>query len=689
MAVIRAGRGSIPTLATADRHADSYGYAARVALLVSCGYYAGAKLGLALTFSPHPISVLWPPNAILFAALLLLPTRAWWIAIVAALPAHVLAELHDGIPGRMVLCWYVSNVSEAMIGAGAARVLLGREHPFASPRNVMMFLLAALNATLFSSFLDSAFVKLNAWGQAAYWELWITRVFSNSAANVVIVPAIVAFAGIDIAAVRRASARRFVEAAALVTGLAIVTMLVFNTNHPLGAAPAEVCLPLPFLLWAAFRFGAKGASALFAFVILAAIWGAGHGVGALGLDTAAENAHSVQLFALCLGPTLLCLGAAVEERMRNEEAIGVNDTRFQLVLEATDDTVYERDIASGALWWGRKGLARYGHSADGVATFAALVQHMHPDDRGRVLAAQQMALAEGRTRWESEYRLRRTDGLHAHVHEQGFIVRDSTGNARKMIAAIADVTERRDTEDLAHRLAQASRLTAMGEMAASIAHEINQPMSAILSNVDAAEMLLDAGAGEGDELRAILADIRSDDMRASEIIRHIRSLANKQEIESTAFDPNELVRTALRLAQASARGRHIAMHAICGAVPAVHGDKIHVQQVVLNLIFNAMDAMREAATDDRVLVVQTATTGPSVVKISVRDRGHGIRPEEFDRIFDSFYTTKADGLGLGLSIARSLIFAHGGRIWAENNPDRGATFTFTLPVDRREPSHSG
>jgi two-component system, LuxR family, sensor kinase FixL len=300
-----------------------------------------------------------------------------------------------------------------------------------------------------------------------------------------------------------------------------------------------------------------------------------------------------------------------------------------------------------------------------------------------------MALAEGRTRWENEFRLRRADGLHAHVHEQGFIVRDSRGDARKMIAAIADVTERRDTEDLAHRLAQASRLTAMGEMAASIAHEINQPMSAILSNVDAAEMLLDAGVIEQDELRAILADIRSDDLRASEIVRHIRSLAKKQELESTTFDPNELVRSALRLAQASARGRHVAMHGIYGVVPPVHGDKIHVQQVVLNLIFNAMDAMREAAADDRVLVVQTTTAGSGIVKISVRDRGHGIRPEEFDRIFDSFYTTKADGLGLGLSIARSLIFAHGGRIWAENNSDRGAIFTFTLPVDRREPGHSG
>jgi two-component system sensor kinase FixL len=249
-----------------------------------------------------------------------------------------------------------------------------------------------------------------------------------------------------------------------------------------------------------------------------------------------------------------------------------------------------------------------------------------------------------------------------------------------MIGALTDVTQSRATEELGHRLAQASRLTAMGELTASIAHEINQPLSAILNNVDAAEVLLDSGRLERAELREILNDIRNDDLRADEIIRHIRGLSNKRGLDAEVFDLNLVVQDAIRLVRETALRRGVRIQPAYGEFPEVRADRIHVKQVLLNLLFNAMDAMSSRANDDRALVITTTQAGTDKVRVSVCDCGHGIPEAHMGKIFDSFFTTKSDGMGLGLSISRTLVSANGGRIWAENNEGRGATVSFTLPV---------
>jgi PAS domain S-box-containing protein len=333
------------------------------------------------------------------------------------------------------------------------------------------------------------------------------------------------------------------------------------------------------------------------------------------------------------------------------------------------------------MWWSHGGPARFGYSRrEDLAQFAQFADAMHEDDRARALDAKREAVAGGRPNWEVEFRLRRSDGRYAHVHEQGFIVRDSAGHALRLIGALADVTERRDAEELGQRLAHASRLTTMGELTASIAHEINQPMSAILSNVDAAEMLLDANRLEPEELRAILADIRNDDLRAAEVIRHMRGLANKRHIEPEVFDAAELIAGVLRIAGPVARRRQVALEWDCGSLPLVRADRIHLQQVLLNLVFNAMDAMQSTPPERRCLEIAAWAAGSGMIEIRVRDHGHGIPEGREDKIFQRFYTTKGDGLGLGLPIARSLVQANGGQIWAETEPDKGATFRFTVPA---------
>jgi C4-dicarboxylate-specific signal transduction histidine kinase len=230
-------------------------------------------------------------------------------------------------------------------------------------------------------------------------------------------------------------------------------------------------------------------------------------------------------------------------------------------------------------------------------------------------------------------------------------------------------------------LTHASRLSLLGELTASIAHEINQPLGAILANADAADMLLESGTGSQDQIRAILAEIRREDLRASDVIRHVRSLVRRREAEDQLIDVNDVARGVLRLAgpDAERRGVVVAVE-LDGALPAVRGDRVGIEQVLLNLVINGMDAMEDAPSGTRLLTVRTERNGAGTVGVSVIDTGHGIPATLLPRLFDSFVTTRMDGMGLGLSISRSILEAHGGSIRAANNTDRGATIHFTLPA---------
>jgi PAS domain S-box-containing protein len=244
-----------------------------------------------------------------------------------------------------------------------------------------------------------------------------------------------------------------------------------------------------------------------------------------------------------------------------------------------------------------------------------------------------------------------------------------------------DITDRKRAEEANQKLAHASRLAAMGELTASIAHEINQPLGAILANAEAAELLLEAGPGRLDDVRRILADIRKDDLRASEVIRRMRELLRHRPLERQPLDPNEVAADVLKLLGADAARRGVAMETdLAPALPPVHGDRATLQQVLLNLLLNGMEAMVDTPASRRRLALRTARDATGV-EVAVTDSGHGLDPGTLPRLFESFFTTKRDGMGMGLSIARSIVEVHGGRIWAENRPEGGATFRFTLPAE--------
>jgi two-component system sensor kinase FixL len=251
--------------------------------------------------------------------------------------------------------------------------------------------------------------------------------------------------------------------------------------------------------------------------------------------------------------------------------------------------------------------------------------------------------------------------------------------AREIQAIGNDITDRKRAEESGRQLAHAARFAVVGELTAMVAHEVNQPLTAILSNAEAAEIMLRSEHPPLDELRQILADIRQDDLRADAAIRGIRSLVHRREFQPSPVNIAETIEHVFKLTAGDALHRRVTMRRdVAGDLPIVVGDRSHLEQLLVILIVNAMDAMKETPEGSREVTVSARRATEALVEVGVRDHGHGITAVNMPQLFDSLFTTKPEGMGLGLPIARSIVAAHGGRIWAENASGGGAVFHFTL-----------
>jgi C4-dicarboxylate-specific signal transduction histidine kinase len=265
----------------------------------------------------------------------------------------------------------------------------------------------------------------------------------------------------------------------------------------------------------------------------------------------------------------------------------------------------------------------------------------------------------------------RSDELMQQLHLLGEVFANAL--ARKQ----GELEAQRLRQDLTH----IGRVSAMGELAASLAHELNQPLTAILSNAQAAQRFLAADVVDLEQMREILSDIVADDKRAGDVIRRLRVLFKKSDPEHASLDLNEVVGEVAWLVRNDAVLRNVAMSLeLAPGLPRVRGDRVQLQQVVLNLVLNGFEAMREPGAGERTLVIRTAREGAAAVRVEVQDSGVGVDEKDVDRMFQPLYTTKAEGLGMGLAIARTIVDAHGGRIEAANNMEGGATFRFALPA---------
>lgn len=660
------------------------------AILISAGYYVGVHVGFSLTFAPSPVSIFWPPNAILLAGLLLTPPRTWCVTIAAVLPAHFAAEVPLGIPWANAASWFVSNVAEALLGAAMIVGYLRRAPHFDRVRDLSVFLVfGVLVAPVLSSFLDAAFVAMIGWRYTGFLEVWRIRLPSNAIATLTLVPLIGIWYRRRRELLRRDSIAQAVEAAALLTGLSVTSAVVFLRIYSPGFE-VLMYVPLPFLIWAATRFGVSGVSLCAAIVAAFAIAGAQRGRGPFASTAPETVTLAVQVFLIIAESSLMLLAASLTELVQARKAAARQKERLKLALDAAEMGTWEWDAREDRVTWlpTREGVSG-NRSHSRPRSLGRLLRLVHEDDRGAVDRAMNDALFKSDGR-EVEFRFAAGHGSYRWITGKGQVLTDPKDTSPRIIGVYIDITQRKaqemQTRAQREQLAHLGRVSTLGELSAAIAHELSQPLNAILLNAQGALYAIRQSAPSPRELTRTLERIVSEDKRAGEVIRRLRALLLRGKTEMTQLDVNDCILEVLRLEHTDLVARQVSIDVrLEDHVPDVIGDLVQLQQVLLNLIVNARDAMADSETGDRNLQVTSRKTEDGI-HVQVCDSGHGIKDTE--AIFEPFFSTKDHGIGMGLSICRSIITSHGGRLWASNNAGRGATFHICLPAAPAGAAHT-
>ena len=393
----------------------------------------------------------------------------------------------------------------------------------------------------------------------------------------------------------------------------------------------------------------------------------------------------VAAMAYELSYDLLHAAQLARQLQASEADLRETQKRMELAASAAELGMWMWDIVRDEVWITDKGRTLFGFAPSEKVDFDRFRSRVHPEDRESLLKALETSLRTGAD-YRSEYRAFLPDGQLRWISGRGHVEFDVNGQPVRMRGASVDITKRKQAELEAARqrneMAHLSRVTILGELSGSITHELNLPLTAILSNAQAAQRILAKGEANLVEIREILSEIISEDKRASEVIRRLRLWLKKGEVQRRSLCINEVVRDVLKLMRSDLINQKITAYCkLARNLPAVTGDPVQLQQVLLNLMVNACDAMINGDTSQRGLLIQTRIENRSnAVIVSVTDRGSGIPERKMEQIFEPFFTTKAKGMGLGLSVCRTIIAAHGGKLWATNNADCGATFHFSLPI---------
>jgi PAS domain S-box-containing protein len=400
---------------------------------------------------------------------------------------------------------------------------------------------------------------------------------------------------------------------------------------------------------------------------------------AMALRTPVELQQEVNQQIAELQAVTARLRQEIEARERADSALRDSEQRFRATFD--NAAVGMAHVATDGRWlmvndW-LCDIVGYQRAELLARTFAEIT---HPDDIDKDWLYARRLLAGEIDTYSMEKRYLRRNGSVVWVLLTVALVRRADGSPHHFIATVADITDRKHAEEADRRLASVARLAALGELTAVVSHEINQPLTAILSNAEAADLLLQMEPPRVAEVRRILADIVRNDQRAGEVIRIVRDLTHRRAPELRPVSLNDVVESVVRLVSADAARRRVQLRKeLADDLPLVLGDSPSLEQVLLNLVLNAMDAMQQIPESARQIVVSTRFSDGDSVMIAVEDRGHGIAPETMPRMFESFFTTKSEGMGIGLFTARSIVQAHRGRIWAENRATGGAVFHFSVP----------
>lgn len=365
-----------------------------------------------------------------------------------------------------------------------------------------------------------------------------------------------------------------------------------------------------------------------------------------------------------------------EEELRQSEAYLTESQK----LTHTGSWAYN---AGGIVYWSEEMFRIFAFDPqEGYPSPDEFFERIHPEDRDW-LRERVHAVLDEKIDHSHDHRIVLPDGSVKHIHVIGHPVLNDAGDVVEVVGTLVDITERKRTQE-ALQVAQAqlehiTRVATLGEMISSIAHEINQPLAAVVNNASACLRWLKAQ--NLDEARQCVSLVIADGHRASEIIGRIRALIRKAPPEKCWIDINETIKEVITLMQSEVQRNHVSLQTqLSGDLPLILGDRIQLQQVILNLMMNAIEAMSAVNEGSRRMWVSSERVESSDIVIAVRDLGPGLDPKSLDHLFDAFYTTKSQGMGMGLAISRSIIEAHGGRLWATANIPHGAVFQFTLPI---------
>lgn len=642
---------------------------------------AATALDIHLTIEPQEITVCALSAGVALAAFLWWPKRDW-LPLMGALFAAQAATIHlSGGPVWLGL-WIASNgIVAALAGAIVYRWIAGAILPLEARRPVMALIAAAaVNAVLSATFGAAAYQNAYAAFYGLVWIVWAPAVFTGT---LFLTPAMLVWMHPRESlrsALHSRSAAVFAIAILGITSIVFLDVLTSQTLRLMG-----VYVLVPIFVWLAVRRTALEIVTLLLAVALISSWATSLGEGPTTqiMGSLADQVIWLQAFLSTTAIAAYVVFTASDARRVGEKALMEREARLRSILDAVPDALVTVDEDGMIESFSASASRLFGHDeADVVGKgFSLLLSSPYREDYENDLPAY---LSPGRNR---AVMAERKDSS---VFPTELSVGEARTRDRRILTVfIHDISKRQSTErrlqELQSELLHVTRLSTMGHIASALAHEINQPLTAIMNYVQAGKHLLTDGEADWRaKTRDVMAKAAAQAERAGGIIRNLRSFLKKREPEITRESANRLVAeaNALALAGASDAGVRTVLDLAPG-LPDVAVDRLQIQQVVINLVRNAIDAM--AASPRRELSIRTRPAANGGVEVAVIDSGPGLAPEVEGRLFEPFVTTKADGMGVGLSICRTIVEGHGGHLWHEANPAGGALFAFTLPT--ANPTH--
>jgi nitrogen-specific signal transduction histidine kinase/PAS domain-containing protein/ActR/RegA family two-component response regulator len=686
-----------------EAEARLYGEPLRVGAVCTV-YYLAVALALKLEVGFSPISILWPANALLTAALLLTPPRRWWVYLAAVIPVHIMAQG----PGAVAPGWFavqiVYNSALAVVAALAIRHFAFAAYWFDRVRETIAFLIvgtlapgmvaAAIVGIVIVSVPHEALIR-HGW-TSGWWNATRQVALCNAVSLLGVVPGILVWAGGTQNPIRPLRRERLGELVFAVVLLISTNWMMFTRREtPLYLQSALFLVPMLFLLWAAVRFGARGAATALLAIVCISGWGASRSAGPFTGGSSTDRAVSVQLFWILLAWPGMALAAAIEERKRAEATLKSGQQRYELATAAGHVAVWSYNYRTEEVIADRALSAMLGYDPDHARSGGDWVQRIHSEDLESILARDDEIKSPDAPRNASgetpiptiQYRLRCADGSYRWFSNSGTLYWDGDAPALA-VGTNTDITDSKKAEEAS--LAR-QKLESLGVLAGGIAHDFNNLLGSIHIQAELAEMTIADGLSPREEIQTI----KTISIRASEIVRQLMIYAGHEKSNFEPLDLSLLVAEMLALLRVSISKGAVLETELEEGLPAVFGNAPQIRQVVMNLVLNASDALGEqggtiristtaAANRSRgVLVPPNGLRGGQQVRLVISDTGSGIAKEALAKIFDPFFTTKLAGRGLGLAVVQGIVRAHGGAIYLDSVPGQGTTFQILWPVAER------